>query len=41
MDSALLGFVHYSAQKFVIYSLIQYSNLVLYCYSNSHDKYNQ
>ena len=32
MDSALLGFIHYSAWKFVIYSPIQYSNLVLYCY---------
>ena len=27
MDSALSGFIRYSVQMFVIYSLIQYSNL--------------
>ena len=32
MDSALPSFVHYSARKFVIYSPIQYQNLVLYYY---------
>ena len=32
MDLALSDFVHYSGRKFVIYSPIQYSNLVLYCY---------
>ena len=35
---ASLGFVHYSARKFVIYSLIQYSNQVLYCcYKDQYD----